>query len=475
MNTNKQYEVNLNEIPKIKNGSNKGKFDWNLSINKYVYFYNESITIKIKIIEYDQKKKKLKIEYENNIHDIYISSLLDCRLGRIVGITPLDFNIEVGTIFKDDKRDLIITDREYRIRYKKNGDKCNDKWYKYTCKVCDWTEGWTTESHLLNESNKRGCSCCHGNTVVKGINDVATTHPHLVKYFANIEDANSYTYSSNKKIWFKCLECGLKKEMKINTLYHRGFSCNKCGDGISLPNKTMYNILKQLQMNFILEYSPDWIGQKRYDFYIPSINLIIEMDGGWHTQDNNMSGQTSEESKAIDDYKDEQAKLHGMTVVRIDCDYGNDYARLNYVKQNLLNNNKLNKLINLSYINWDNIEELVMTNIMKIACEYKRENNNLTTTQIGKIMGFSGNAISRWLKQGNELRWCHYDTKEENLKKGKKRIKIFKNEICLGLFSSIKELSLKSKEMFNIELNKDSISRAVSKNKLYKGFGFEFA
>lgn len=473
MNNNKQYEIILNEIPTIKDGLNKGKFDWNLSINKHVYFLNENTKIIFKIIDYNQKQKKLQIKYENKIHDIFISSLLDCRIGRIVGILPLDFKIKIGQTFKDDKRDITITNREYRIRYKKNGDKCNDKWYKYTCNVCGWTEGWMDESHLLNENNKRGCSCCRGLTVVKGINDIFTTHPYLVKYFVNIEDTYTHTYSSNDKVLMKCTDCGLEKEMKINTLYYRGFSCNRCSDGVSLPNKTMYNILKNLQIDFISEYSPSWINRKRYDFYIPSMNVIIEMDGGWHTNDNLMSGQTKEESQFIDNYKDEQALLHGVQVIRIDCDYDNDYARFKYVKQNILSS-KLNDLFDMSVINWNNIEKLVMTNIIKIACEYKRNNSNITTTEIGKIIGFSSNTVCRWLKQGNELGWCYYDANEESLKNGKKQIKIFKNEICLGLFNSIKELSLKSKQKFNIELNKDCISRAVNKNKQYKGFYFEF-
>lgn len=474
MNNNKQYEISLNEIPTIKDGVNKGKIDWKSSINKHIYFLNENTKIIFNIVGYNQKQKKLQIEYENNIHDIFISSLLDCRIGRIVGILPLDFKIKIGSTFNDNKRNITITDREYRPRYDKNGKfKCNDKWYKYTCNVCGWTEGWITESHLLNENDKRGCSCCHGNTVVKGINDIATTHPYLVKYFKNIEDTYTHTYSSNKEVWFRCLDCGCEKKIKINTLYYRGLSCNKCGDGISLPNKTMYNVLKQLQIHFILEYSPKWINRKRYDFYIPSLNLIIEMDGGWHLQDNKMSGQSSEESKAIDNYKDEQAKLNGIEVIRIDCDYGSDYSRLEYVKQNILNS-KLNKLFDLSVINWHDIEKLVMTNIIKIACEHKKNNPDLTTTQIGKLMGFSRNTMVIWLKQGDKLDWCHYDANEERLKNGKKRIRIFKNEICLGLFNSIKELSLKSKQKFNIELNKDCISRAVNKNKQYKGFYFEF-
>ena len=70
MNDNKQYEINLNEIPTIQNGTNKGKFDWSLSINKYVYFSNKHITIKFKIIDYNQKQKKLNFIIEKEVPSI---------------------------------------------------------------------------------------------------------------------------------------------------------------------------------------------------------------------------------------------------------------------------------------------------------------------------------------------------------------------------------------------------------------------
>ena len=48
-----------------------------------------------------------------------------------------------------------------------------------------------------------------------------------------------------------------------------------------------------------------------------------------------MNGQTAEESKSIDDYKDEQARLHNIEVIRIDCNYNSIENRFAYIKQNL--------------------------------------------------------------------------------------------------------------------------------------------
>ena len=124
-------------------------------------------------------------------------------------------------------------------------------------------------------------------------------------------------------------------------------TCKCCGDGVKFPNKFAFNLLEQLGLDFVTEYSPKWIGRKSYDFYIPSLNLILEMDGGFHNKDNKMSGQTKEESREIDDYKDKLAKEHGIEVVRIDCDYYILTERATYIKQNILNS-KLSTLFDLN-------------------------------------------------------------------------------------------------------------------------------
>ena len=68
------------------------------------------------------------------------------------------FKYEINTRFRDEKRDITITDKEYRPIIKKNGKKENIKWYKYTCNKCGWTYGyrdWETDrkSTRLNSSH----------------------------------------------------------------------------------------------------------------------------------------------------------------------------------------------------------------------------------------------------------------------------------------------------------------------------------
>ena len=73
----------------------------------------------------------------------------------------------------------------------------------------------------------------------------------------------------------------------------------------------MTNFLIQLDIDFISEYSPDWIDLKRYDFYIPSHSMIIETDGLQHKKD--VGGYFNyDEIKNNDKLKKELAKLNGI-------------------------------------------------------------------------------------------------------------------------------------------------------------------
>ena len=100
--------------------------------------------------------------------------------------------------------------------------------------------------------NGSHCGVCHGLQVVKGINDVATTRPDVVRYFINIEDAYKYTKYSQTKVMMKCTECGYEKLMPIQYLTKYGFGCNRCGDGISYPEKVMMNVTNIIDIRVVV-------------------------------------------------------------------------------------------------------------------------------------------------------------------------------------------------------------------------------
>lgn len=412
-----------------------------------------------------------------------------------IGQRIVDYN-EDGSI----KRDLTIADRKVMMQTKYKNNKSyqsNKKYYKYCCNLCSFDGGkhysckekiykdefWIWESSLIKG---RGCSCCctSPQIIINGINDIVTIYPQSIKHFKNIEEAYTHTIYSSSKMIYKCPNCGYEKEITISDFFLQGFSCKKCGDGVSYPNKFMLNVLEQLNIDVEVEYSPDWIKPKRYDFYIPSINIIIEMDGSWHIKDNQMNGQTKEESQFIDNEKDRLALENGIEVIRIDCDYGRLENRFEYIKQNILKNKELNNLFSLNDIDWDSCDEYSCKNLVKEICEYWRihndiNNENVDTLLLSNIYKLSTGTISKYLNQGAKLKWCNYDGDTERNKKTIESnsipIEMFKNGISLGVFKNAREIS-REYEKLGIKLSNGHISNVASgKRKSHKGFTFKYA
>lgn len=483
-------KVFIDELPTWESGTNKGKANWLLCIGYKVKFIYDDIEGWVEIVGYEKEKKNyLTIKYENNILNIMSSSFIKCRIGKIVDKKTDKFKIKLNARLKDEKRDITITDMEYRPIYKKDGKlKHNVKWYKYTCNVCGWTEGWINEEHALSNI---GCGCCcqTPRVLVQGINDIPTTNPEMICYFqGGYDEAKLYTKNGggnpnnpNGMIYPICPDCGRVKDKKIqiSKIYNRHSIGCSCGDGISYPNKFAFKMLKELNIDFISEYSPEWIKPRRYDFYIPSINVIVEMDGGLgHGKKvHNKSKVTSKESLEIDDYKDEQAVLHGIEVIRVDC----ELSDLEYIKQNILKS-RLNDLYNFIDINWLKCNEYAVSNLVKIACKYKQDNLDLTCSDIGRIMNLSETTIRKYLKQGTEIwDWINYDANEEQEKSRlsisillTKKVEIFKNNISLGVFESCSKLSDQSVELFGVKLLYHAICLTCRKNTVYKGFTFKY-
>lgn len=92
--------------------------------------------------------------------------------------------------------------------------------------------GHSYQSKAHRRTRGRGCPICAGRQVVKGINDLATTHPDLAKEL--VDPACAYTFSkgSDKKVSWECQE-GHIWETKISHRV-RGSGCPYCSGQISV-------------------------------------------------------------------------------------------------------------------------------------------------------------------------------------------------------------------------------------------------
>lgn len=475
-------KVFTENLPKL--GRSEIKINWKMAVGYKIKFVYEDINGEFEILECIKgKTSRIKIKYKDNIFEIGTGALLLCRLGTILGVITKDFKVEIGLTFKDDKRDLIIIDREYR----RNKREQNCKWYKYHCNKCG-AELWMIENSLITQ--KYGCSCCDGKSVVKGINDIATTNPEMIKYFVNIENIYTHTYCSNQKVLMKCPECGYKKLRGINTLLCRGFSCPQCSDGISYPEKVMISVLNHLSINYTTQYSKinaEWCNSYKYDFnfQLNGQSYIIETHGMQHYANNSIERRTSKEEQQNDKLKKELAISNGIkeeNYIMIDC----RYSQLEFIKSNILKS-KLNEIFDLDKIDWIKIGKDSEKTFVKEICEYWKLHNEinnkyLTTTDLGKIFKLDRHTVNEYLKRGTKLKWCDYNPKKEkskvsskNGKKHSKQVEIFEDGLSLGIFSSATELERQSEKLFNVRLVQNNISRVCSgKQSCHKGYTFKW-
>lgn len=303
-----------------------------------------------------------------------------------------------------------------------NGSELIGDMYKKTCKgylvKCteDGYEWEITEYNLI----KRGCPVCSNKVCIKGVNDIATTHPHLVKYFVNIEDAYNNTHSKRKgEFDMICPRCRYVRKRKIEGLSTYGIACTNCGSGVSVPEKFMRNIFKELNVSFKSEKTFQWSQRKRYDFYFKYYNeeYIIEIHGTQHYSEGwAKRGRSLAEEQENDKFKKELAIKNGIKE--------DNYIVINANKNNLKIMSKSVQESNLSKIFDINSIDLTMcyfnsfVNEVERACEEWNTHKNIS--KVAKILNLSDGTIREYLKRGQVLGLCNYIPKKNNKLKGNK-------------------------------------------------------
>ena len=492
MGKEKIRKVFLEVLPRKEGiGALKGKqvIDWKNSVGHKVKFIYDDIEGEVEILSYNTETRHLIIKYLNEEFKILSTQLAECGLTKVLKLRTSEFKYEIGYTFKDGKRDLTIIDKKY--------SKANNgqiiKIYKYKCNICGfdgdehYKNGELQKEHWILESSLKcgiGCACCANQIAVLGINTILDTDRWMVDLGVSVEDAKTHTKSSNDEIEVTCPDCNTKRKMKISVVHNNKSIFCICKDGARYPEKFVFNILKQLNINFQKEYSPNWVETKRYDFYLPDYNTIIETHGIQHYEEKNWrrkGGKTLKEIQENDRLKYELALNNEIEhYIVIDC----RYSKFEWIKENILNS-ELDNLLDLSKIDWLEAEEFATKSLIKEVCEYWNNKEDWETTQTiadNNTWGIkSAPTIRKYLVIGNNLGICKYD-KNLEIKKAsikpltacKKRTQIFKNGILLDSFMSAKELEEKSEELFGVKLYNSGISYAIKNDRHYKGFTFKY-
>ena len=162
---------------------------------------------------------------------------------------------------------------------------------------------------------------------------------------------------------------------------------NVLSDGISVPEKFMWNVLKELNIEFKTQLNKrdfDWCQNYKYDFYIPSLNMVVETHGGQHYEKGfeSCNGRNLKEEQLNDRLKKELALNNNIkNYIVVDC----RKSELEWLKENIIK--ELDRYFDLSNIDWN----LAWNNSLKnLVYETKRlVEEGCNNKQIAEILGVS--------------------------------------------------------------------------------------
>lgn len=302
------------------------------------------------------------------------------------------------------KENNYLVDKNMDVSEIKTGKK-----YEFICKY-----GHKFESLLSNAfgTGKFGCPICSGRRVLKGFNDLWTTHPDVASRLKDKEDGYKYSAGSNVKLSWICPDCGHEKITTPNKMSVQKCFCAICGHDTSYPEKFISNLLDQFGIHFEREKIFEWSNGKRYDFYLPMYNCIIETHGKQHYTNSDFSylnGKTYIEEQYNDSDKMFYAKEYGKIVhyIILDC----RKSETHWIKHSVLESSLLEILqIIPETIDWDECHKFAISNLTKLICQMYEDNTSVN--ELCEEFNLCHNSIISKLKQGAQIGWCSYNPKQ---------------------------------------------------------------
>lgn len=395
------------------------------------------------------------------------------------------FKYSISDIITSYDRNLEIIDREYRPKIKRKNNIefiANEKFYKYRCLNCG-NEDWIIEHSLSEQYSGCNACCLNAKKVVRGVNDVTTTAPWMIKYFINgAEEASKYKKYSKKKINMICPDCGTKHYKSPHQVYSNGGLSCPCGDGWSYPNKFMYHLLKTLKVNFEPEKIFEWSEGKVYDEYINynGTKIIIEQHGRQHYERAIMKGlrsRTVKEEQFNDKFKECLALENGIDYYFV---IDSSKSSKDYIKDSILKSGVL-ELLGVRDISddiWFDCDKFATSNFTKEVCIFKSNNPGITLRELADKYKVSYPTVLKYIKTGNKFGWCNYNlgddikilSKQGKIQRGQKPIHCITNDMYYK-DSNIASQSLTVEDKI---FYARQIRQAITRNSKYLGYEFIF-
>lgn len=296
--------------------------------------------------DYTGNKDKVTLVYKLN-NNIKLEIMPDSfksqtykSLKNIINNTNGDKFIRISRVeISDNRKDLILELQEglFNTKFEISSNnynsfvKCRETTYKYfiennitvlspylgvTMKIlvdfnCSHAPHWITPQELKRGNRCSKCSGCCPEQAKEAFIKVLTEEGYILLG----------EYINNKtKVKLQCPK-GHIFYITPNHFKNSGSRCNQCNK--SSGEQRVANILDKLNINYI--FNQPFFGMKadkkflKPDFYIPDLNIILEIDGGQHEKEIAFFGgkESFEKRQKNDRLKEDYCKKFGIEMFRI--------------------------------------------------------------------------------------------------------------------------------------------------------------
>lgn len=152
------------------------------------------------------------------------------------------------------------------------------------------------KGHSFRSYDAIDCYVCTGEMIITGVNDLATTHPHLAtewSYEANEgkDDIQNSHYRQAKSVYWVCDYCEstyrARVKSKVTGEYYQKCDCYPKGSkGHSSFELDVTSVVKELVSCEVISNDRKTLGGKEIDILIPSFGIGIECNGEyWHSNE----------------------------------------------------------------------------------------------------------------------------------------------------------------------------------------------
>lgn len=143
-------------------------------------------------------------------------------------------------------------------------------------------------------------------------------HKHIHKYVKNRKDLFNNRYSSRKLIKTVCPNCHRERTIRVVDLVYDKFTCPCRKSYSSFGERVTQAYLDVLNIQYVREYKVTELGLRRFDFYLPKHNTVIEVHGAQHYK--RVTGHMNhKKARQSDMIKKRYCKDNGIAYIEVDA------------------------------------------------------------------------------------------------------------------------------------------------------------